>query len=66
MTFAQKLAISKIALALSAVFIIATIATKSMALTHAYCHGGSAEARTFYCETVYRNEPGYRALPSNW
>lgn len=62
MTFAQKLAVSKSALALSALFIIATVVETSAILSHAYCHGGSAEARTFYCETVYADEDGYRAL----
>lgn len=62
MTFAQKLAVSKIALALSAVFLIAIIAKTSQFVSHEYCHGSSHNARGAYCETVYADEDGYRAL----
>lgn len=31
-------------------------------VSHEYCHGSSHNARGAYCETVYANEEGYRAL----
>ena len=60
MTFAQKLAISKIALALSAIFLLAIVAKTSAFVSYHYCHGSSHNAHGAYCETVYQDE--YSAL----
>lgn len=62
MTFAQKIAVSKISLAIALAFLVATIAQTSKFLSYEYCHGSSHNARGTYCETVYANEDGYRAL----
>ena len=61
-----KAAASKASLALSALFLVLVAKESASFVSYEACHGSDHYARSFYCETVYRNEPGYRALPSNW
>lgn len=59
MPFLAKLNIAR---AVTAILVISIVALVATAVSHEYCHGSSHNARGYYCEAVYANEDGYRAL----
>ena len=62
MQTSTKLIAAKVFLALSVVLFTMAVLEVVSSVSHAYCHGSSHNARGAYCEAVYSEEEGYRAL----
>ena len=62
MTYANKLAIARGVMAILAGLFAAMFFYILATWSYGHCHGSDHYARGYYCETVYSNEDGYRAL----